>query len=170
MVLIISKYNELTNVQPYNHKSKFRFLEIFLKDVKYNSQFNADFFEIEATEFFLEIAAVIDSKGRGYTYYTLGAGVNGSDGGAGGSHATAGGSRYDLKLNNNYGSLYNPVSPGSRGGMGSNGLLGGRGGGKMRIKVGHSFVLDGVINVDSDNAPERSGMANIIYMVLLRVT
>lgn len=125
--------------------------------MKYDSQFNAEFFEVEATEFFLEIDAVISSKGRGYTYYTFGAGLNATDGGTGANHATSGGSRHDLKLDRTYGSLYDPVSPGSRGGMGIGGSLGSRGGGTMRIKVGHSFVLDGVVNVDADNAVERSG-------------
>ena len=37
----------------FNHiiiKANSDFWKFFLKDVKYNSQFNADFFEIEATE------------------------------------------------------------------------------------------------------------------------
>ena len=125
--------------------------------MKYDSQFNAEFFKIEATEFFLEIDAKINSKGRGFPYYTLGAGVNGTDGGSGASHATYGGTRDNRKLGTTYGSLYEPVFAGSRGGIGLRGVLGARGGGKIRIIVGHSFHLDGVVNVDADNAYTRSG-------------
>ena len=125
--------------------------------MKYDSRFNAEFFKIEATEFFLEIDAVISSKGQGFNFYTLGAGMNASDGGFGASHATHGGSKNNRKLETTYGSLYEPVSKGSRGGVGSGGKLGGRGGGKMRIIVGHSFHLDGVVNVDGDSADVNSG-------------
>ena len=127
------------------------------QDMKYDSQFNAEFFKIEATEFFLEIDAEINSKGRGFTRYTLGAGVNGSDGGSGASHATHGGTRDNRKLGTTYGSLYEPILAGSRGGVGRRGLLGARGGGKMRISVGHSFHLDGVVNVDANDAHTSSG-------------
>lgn len=126
--------------------------------MKYASQFKAEFFEIQTTELSLEIDSVISCQGRGYSYYTHGAGVNASHGGSGASHATAGGSRYIISLDKTYGSLYEPRSPGSRGGMGSSGVLGSRGGGTVRIQVGHSFVLDGVINGDADDAVERSGM------------
>lgn len=125
--------------------------------MKYDSQFNAEFFKIEATEFFLEIDAEINSKGRGYTHYTLGAGSNATEGGSGASHATLGGSRGKGKLGTTYGSLYEPISSGSRGGMGTSGKFGGHGGGKMRIIVGHSFHLDGVVNVNADDAPLSSG-------------
>ncbi len=121
--------------------------------MKYDSQFNAEFFKIEATEFFLEIDAEINSKGRGFTHYTLGAGVNGT----GANHATHGGSRDNQKLGTTYGSLYEPVSVGSRGGVGPHGVLGACGGGKMLITVGHSFHLDGIVIVDADDADKNSG-------------
>ena len=127
------------------------------QDMKYDSQFNAEFFKIEATEFFLEIDAEINSKGRGFIHYTPGAGVNGSYGGSGANHATFGGTRDNRKQGTTYGSLYEPISAGSRGGVGPSGVLGARGGGVMRIIIGHSFHLDGVVNVDADNAKENSG-------------
>ena len=128
-----------------------------IQDMKYDSQFNAEFFKIEATEFFLEIDAEINSEGRGFSHYTVGAGINGTSGGSGASHATAGGNRDAESSKTTYGSLYEPVSAGSRGGVGYTRDLGARGGGTMRIIVGHSFHLDGVINVDSDKAKANSG-------------
>lgn len=125
--------------------------------MKYDSHFDAEFFKIEATELFLEIDAEINSKGRGFTNYTVGAGGNGTSGGSGASHATSGGSRDNMKLGVTYGSLYEPVSKGSRGGMGRSGVLGACGGGIIRIIVGHSFHLDGVVNVDADDANKNSG-------------
>ena len=132
--------------------------------MKYDSYFNADFFKIEATELFLEIDAQINSKGRGFTNYTLGAGGNGTSGGSGASHATSGGSRDNSKLGTTYGSLYEPVSAGSRGGMGGSGVLGARGGGIIRIIVGHSFHLDGVVNVDADDAKQKSGRFALLFL------
>lgn len=146
-----------SNLCSYNFVFSSVLYFILSQDIKYASQFTAESFKIETTELLLEIDAEISSKGRGYLYYTLGAGVNATDGGTGASHATVGGSRHDLKLDNTYGSLYDPVTPGSRGGMGPGRSLGSRGGGTVRIEVGHSFVLDGVVNVDADNASERSG-------------
>ena len=133
--------------------------------MKYDSKFYAEFFKIEATEFFFEIDAEINSKGRGYIHYTRGAGVNASDGGSGASHATYGGSRDTRKVGTTYGSLYEPVDVGSRGGMGPYHVLGARGGGKMRIIVGHSFHLDGVVNVDADDAKVNSGKFLIMFFV-----
>lgn len=125
--------------------------------MKFASQFNAEFFKIEATEFFLEIDAEINSKGRGFILYSSGAGVNASNGGSGASHGTFGGAKDHQNLGNTYGSLYEPVSAGSRGGMGPSGKLGARGGGVMKIIVGHAFHLDGIVNVDADNALSDSG-------------
>ena len=47
-----------------------------------------------------------------------------------------------------YGSLYEPIAGGSRGGSASNGSPGPRGGGKIRIIVGAILNLDGQILTD----------------------
>ena len=55
------------------------------------------------------------------------------------------------------GSVYEPVLPGARGGAGIGGVAGSRGGGRVRVVVGFAFRLDGIVNLDSDNAPGSSG-------------
>ena len=55
------------------------------------------------------------------------------------------------------GSVYEPVLPGARGGSGTGGVAGSRGGGRVRVVVGYAFRLDGIINVDADSAPTNSG-------------
>ena len=56
-----------------------------------------------------------------------------------------------------YGSLYEPEDLGSRGGPGSNGELGGRGGGTMRIIVVGVFTMDGSLIVDGLPGTSNSG-------------
>lgn len=55
------------------------------------------------------------------------------------------------------GSVYEPILPGARGGTGIGGATGSRGGGRVRVVVGFAFRLDGIINVDADNAVANSG-------------
>ena len=57
-----------------------------------------------------------------------------------------------------FGSLYRPTLTGARGGEGPSGVPGSRGGGRVLVKVGYAFILDGVIRADADNAPTNSGL------------
>ena len=56
-----------------------------------------------------------------------------------------------------YGSLYEPVDLGSRGGTGTASSPGGRGGGRIHIVVLGHFILDGIINVDGKSGSRGSG-------------
>ena len=126
------------------------------QDIKFNSQFTGEFFEIEATDFFLEPDARLECIGRGTTEKTPGAGLDSAQGGSGAGHATEGG-RSAVDGGGTYGSLYRPVETGSSGGKGPHGLPGSRGGGKVRVWVGFALTLDGIINVDAENAAANSG-------------
>ncbi|KAI8478546.1 hypothetical protein Bbelb_437250, partial [Branchiostoma belcheri] len=120
-------------------------------DMKWACQLHAEFFNIYATDFFLEPSATVTSAGRGYD--TGGPG-QGTDVGSGAGHATHGGNGTGSGTvgGGTYGFLYRPVTLGSRGGSGSNNLPGPRGGGRVRIIVGAIFILDGEVNVDGDSA------------------
>lgn len=56
-----------------------------------------------------------------------------------------------------YGSLYEPALAGSRGGPGPTNTLGGRGGGRIFIKVANRFYMDGTLYVDGDDGSDGSG-------------
>lgn len=56
-----------------------------------------------------------------------------------------------------YGSLYQPVQTGSTGGPGTNGVSGGKGGGKAKITVGSIMVLDGSIEANGGVGSSWSG-------------
>ena len=113
---------------------------------------------MEATEFLLEIDATLDCSGRGYQVtHMAGGGRNSSTAASGAGHASDGGSGHEnLSGGFKYGSIYRPTMLGSRGGTGPNGL-GARGGGRMRIRVGHKFILDGILKAEGDNAAVSSG-------------
>ncbi len=55
-----------------------------------------------------------------------------------------------------YGSIYQPVLLGARGGSGPGGK-GTRGGGRMRIRVGHKFILNGILAADGVNVVSGTG-------------
>lgn len=65
------------------------------------------------------------------------------------THSTVGGEAY--------GSLYRPTDHGSQGGVGDNGLLGGKGGGTAKITVGAIFQLDGRLEVDGEDGKDNGG-------------
>lgn len=100
---------------------------------------------------------MLDCTGRGDMNKGLGSGADSSLGGSGAGHASEGGDGAVSKGGKTFGSLYEPVEVGARGGDGPQGLAGSRGGGRVRVNVGYSFLLDGVIKVDADNAPLNSG-------------
>jgi len=56
-----------------------------------------------------------------------------------------------------YGSLYTPALAGSRGGPGATNTSGGRGGGRIYIKVSNRFYMDGMLYVDGDDGTDGSG-------------
>lgn len=128
-----------------------------LQDIKFNSYFTAEFFEIEATDFYLEPDAKLDCAGRGFKSKTAGSGVDSSSGGSGAGHGTPGGDGGVVNGGEEVGSVYEPVLPGARGGTGNGGVAGSRGGGRVRVVVGFAFRLDGIVTVDGDNAPGNSG-------------
>ena len=127
------------------------------QDVKFACDFKAEFFEIEATDFYLEPDAKLDCSGRGFENQTAGSGKSSSLGGSGAGHGTPGGDGAAVSGGEEVGSVYEPVLPGARGGAGIGGVAGSRGGGRVRVVVGFAFRLDGILNVDSDNAPGSSG-------------
>lgn len=125
--------------------------------MKYQCKFTAEYFEFDATDFYLEPDAVLDCSGRGATKKGPGSGADSALGGSGAGHATEGGDGATAKGGTTFGSLYEPVEVGARGGDGPHGVAGSRGGGRVRVKVGYAFVLDGVVKVDADNAALNSG-------------
>ena len=129
----------------------------FMQDIKFNSYFKAEFFEIEATDFYLEPDARLDCSGRGFVNKTVGSGQDSLLGGSGAGHGTPGGDGGQVSGGKEVGSVYEPVLPGARGGNGTGGVAGSRGGGRVRVVVGYAFRLDGIIDVDADSAPENSG-------------
>ena len=130
---------------------------VFNQDLKYASLFTGEFFDVEATEFQLEIAASLDCSGRGSLYHTLNSGKNSSSAASGAGHGSFGGSASDGKLGGqSYGSIYEPTALGARGGSSTSGK-GTRGGGTMRIRVGHKFILDGQLIADGVNVQGATG-------------
>lgn len=128
-----------------------------IQDIKFSSDFTAEFFEIEATDFYLEPDAKLDCSGRGFQNKTTGSGRDSSSGGSGAGHGTPGGDGAVVSGGEEVGSVYEPVLPGASGGTRIGGAAGSRGGGRVRVVVGFAFRLDGIINVDADNAPTNSG-------------
>ena len=106
---------------------------------------------------YLEPDATLSCDGRGAASKGSGSGKDGASGGSGAGHGTPGGDGKAVGGGSEFGSLYQPTSLGARGGDGPTGILGSRGGGRMRVKVGYAFILDGVMRADGDNAPANSG-------------
>lgn len=132
-------------------------IHFFFKDIKFNCRFAAEYFEFDATDFYLEPDAVLSCEGKGYTSTsTNGSGIASSTGGSGAGHATIGGNSASNTGGSVYGSIYEPNVPGARGGA-VGGTLGSRGGGRIRINVGHAFVLDGNLNADAADATANTG-------------
>jgi len=129
----------------------------YTQDIKFSSYFKAEFFTIEATDFYLEPNAILDCAGRGFVNKTVGSGLDSSSGGSGAGHGTPGGDGQDVNGGEEVGSVYEPVLPGARGGARIGSAAGSRGGGRVRVVVGFAFRLDGSITVDGDNAVENSG-------------
>ena len=99
-------------------------------------------------------------KGRGYTSTTSGSGSHSFNGGSGAGHGTVGGSGGSVTGGKVYGSIYEPILPGARGGWGPI-AQGSRGGGRIRIKVGYAFILDGILNTDAEDVLADSGMNSL---------
>ena len=93
----------------------------FLQDIKFNCLFTAEFFEILATDFYLEPDARLYCIGRGFVSTSAGSGRSSISGGSGAGHATPGGDGKDTKGGGEVGSVYEPVLPGARGGGGIGG-------------------------------------------------
>lgn len=129
----------------------------YVQDIKFSSYFKAEFFKIEATDFYLEPNAILDCAGRGFITETIGSGQDSASGGSGAGHGTPGGDGQDVSGGEEVGSVYEPVLPGARGGTRIGSAAGSRGGGRVRVVVGFAFRLDGSITVDGDNAVENSG-------------
>ena len=127
------------------------------QDIKFSSYFKAEFFTIEATDFYLEPNAILDCAGRGFVNTTVGSGRDSSSGGSGAGHGTPGGDGQDVNGGGEVGSVYEPVLPGARGGTRIGSAAGSRGGGRVRVVVGFAFRLDGSITVDGDDAVANSG-------------
>lgn len=135
----------------------FKMFISYTQDIKFSSYFKAEFFTIEATDFYLEPNAILDCAGRGFVNKTVGSGLDSSSGGSGAGHGTPGGDGQDVNGGEEVGSVYEPVLPGARGGARIGSAAGSRGGGRVRVVVGFAFRLDGSITVDGDNAVENSG-------------
>ena len=134
--------------------------------MKYGCFFTAEYFDVEATEFQLEIAATLDCSGRGSLYHGLGSGSNSSSSASGAGHGSAGGSGVsDLTGGLQYGSIYQPALLGARGGSGPGGK-GTRGGGRMRIRVGHKFILDGVLKSDGSHVMTGTGILFVLVYLI----
>lgn len=129
----------------------------FGQDIKFSSYFEAEFFKIEATDFYLEPNATLNCAGRGFENKTEGSGKDSVSGGSGAGHGTPGGDGKDVSGGEEVGSVYEPVLPGARGGTRTGRTTGSRGGGRVRVSVGFAFQLDGIINVDGDDAATNSG-------------
>jgi len=96
-------------------------------------------------------------KGRGYTSTTVqGSGKDSPNGGSGAGGGTIGGSGKSVSGGDVFGSIYEPETPGARGGWGPV-AAGSRGGGRIRVLVGYAFILDGILNTDADDVPINSG-------------
>ncbi|KAK3724602.1 hypothetical protein QZH41_005193 [Actinostola sp. cb2023] len=125
-------------------------------DIKFNCRFTAEYFEIDATDFYLEPDAVLYCKGRGYTSQaSKGSGKDSPSGGSGAGCGTIGGSGKSVSGGDVYGSIYEPNLPGARGGWGPV-AAGSRGGGRIRVDVGYAFIVDGILNTDADDVPANS--------------
>lgn len=127
------------------------------QDIKFNCRFSAEYFEVDATDFYLEPDAVLYCKGRGYVSKAVkGSGTDSPNGGSGAGCGTVGGSGKSVFGGNVYGSIYEPTAQGARGGWGPI-TAGSRGGGRIRVVVGYAFILDGILNTDADDVPANSG-------------
>ena len=101
--------------------------------------------------------------------FVSGAGIEYASGASGASHGGRGGrgghpSHLTPAENLPYGSIFEVGSWGSGGGTGSG--LGGRGGGLIVVNVTESFVMDGRIDLNADNAKvsfSNKEMMNSLY-------
>ena len=87
--------------------------------------------------------------------------MSGRKGGAG--HAGVGGGDTDV-AGDSYGSLYTPILAGSR----SN-VNGGKGGGKVYLKVGTSMFNDGEISVNGSDSTDGGGSGGSIWIETLDI-
>ena len=136
---------------------------LHFQDLKFNSRFVAEYFEIEATDFYLEPDATLNCVGRGSTTKGLGSGVDSPSGGSGAGQATVGGSGKTAAGGGVYNSLYAPTMTGAQGGAGPHGA-GSRGGGRIKIRVGYAFILDGFLKADAANANANTGLSRFLYL------
>ena len=116
----------------------------------------------------MEIAATLNCSGRGYSYHTRESGANSSSVASGAGHGSQGGSTSTgTQGGASHGSIYEPIALGARGGAVSP-MMGTRGGGTMRLRVGHKFILDGLLIADGENVPSTSGKLLNCFLLYIR--
>lgn len=77
--------------------------------------------------------------------------------GAGGGHGSSGGRGSGGPGGLYHGALFQPKDSGRRGGKGNNNVLGGSGGGYIKIEAGNEVINDGTITVSGENAKDGAG-------------
>ena len=125
--------------------------------IKFSASLSAHHIRILASKVDVEVGALLSCSGdnnarAAFTPTEL----SNLPHGAGAGHASTGGRGYGGQGGSYYGSLYNPVESGRRGGSGPGGALGGNAGGYIVIETGNELVNDGTITVAGGNAKSGS--------------
>ena len=127
-------------------------------NIKYGASFSTHHIKILASTVDIEIGGSLSCSGDNLARQA----APSSDAtilatGAGAGHASNGGRGSSVRGGPYYGSLYNPILPGRRGGSSEKGIKGGDGGGCILIQTGNQVVNDGTITVAAENAEQGSG-------------
>ena len=134
-------------------------------NLKFAAKIYADYFELNASNIHLELESQMSCSSADRSSSDTMDITEGSGNGTGSSpeiggaaHGGVGGGSQNY-AGVAYNSLYYPQQPGSRGtyNSGTDTKSGGRGGGRMHIRVGSVFIHDGVMSADGEDATTDGG-------------
>ena len=124
-------------------------------DIKYNASLVSSSLAFTVSSLHVEIGGRIDCSGDNNVIGTKSA-QSGLPTGTGAGHGSEGGEGSTKQGGPYHGSLYNPSEPGRTGGAGPNGEKGGQGGGRLVLRVGSRFIVDGIVTVSGGSAVIKS--------------
>ena len=130
-------------------------------NLKFAAKIYANYFEANVSSIHLELESEMScSSGHRPNSdgmdTTDGSGKVDSAGIGGAGHGGVGGGSRGL-AGSPYNSLYYPQSPGSRGTFSSGRKTGGKGGGRIHVRVGSQFINDGTMSADGEAATSDGG-------------
>ena len=120
-------------------------------DIKYNASLISSSLAFTVSSLHVEIGGKIDCSGDNNVIGSKSAQTS-LPTGTGAGHGSEGGEGTTKEGGPYHGSLYNPTERGRPGGAGPNGMKGGQGGGRLVLRVGSRFIVDGKITVSGGSA------------------